>query len=63
MLDKTWFLIISDLLINMAAGWLGAVLIVPNFSKEKGKRKLIILTMDIFLATVSLIVAYKLRTF
>lgn len=55
--------IISDLLINLSAGWIGALIIVPNYTEEKGKRKLIVLTMDISLAMISLFGAYLFRNF
>ncbi len=53
---------ISDLLVNLSAGWFGVVFIVPNFSKEKGFRKLLILTLDICAAIVCLIAAFLLRS-
>lgn len=31
-LDIEWFSILSDLSVNLAAGWLGVAFIVPNFS-------------------------------
>lgn len=59
--DKVLFLVISDLLINLSAGWIGALIIVPNYSQGSSKRKLIILTMDIIFAIFSLMGAYQLR--
>jgi glycopeptide antibiotics resistance protein len=53
---------IADLLVNLSAGWLGVVFIVPNFSKKKGLRKVIILTLDICAAIVCLVAAFMLRT-
>lgn len=61
--DKAWFSIVSDLLINLSAGWFGAVLIVPNFSEKKGIKRVMVLTTDILFATVCLVGAYILRNF
>ena len=62
MLNKIWFLIASDILINLAAGWLGAVLIVPNFSNKRGVQRLVVLTIDLLFATVCILIAYYLRS-
>ncbi|MDZ7586663.1 MAG: hypothetical protein U0946_02820 [Patescibacteria group bacterium] len=56
-----WNSILADLLVNLSAGWLGAVLIVPNFSKETGLRKLWVLTGDLVMGILSLLLAFKLR--
>jgi len=58
----TLLVTISDLLVNLSAGWFGVVFIVPNFSKEKGLRKLLILTLDMCAAIVCLIAAFLLRS-
>ena len=63
MTDKIWFSIASDLLINLSAGWFGAVLIVPNFSQKRGIKKVMVLTTDVLFATVCLVGAYILRSF
>ncbi len=57
-----WGTAIADLLINLSAGWLGAVVIIPNFSKETGAKKLFILTGDLLAAIVSLSLAVAIRT-
>ncbi len=59
--NPAWSAIVSDLFINLSAGWLGAVLIVPNFSEEKGRRRALVLTADVLLATISLGIAFVLR--
>jgi len=33
--DSAWFTVISDLFVNLSAGWLGVAFIVPNFSAKK----------------------------
>jgi len=57
----TFLLTVSDLLINLSAGWFGAMLIVPNFSKDKGLRKIVILTLDLSAAIVCLVASFMLR--
>ena len=59
--DADWLEAIADLLINLAAGWFGTVLIVPNFSGVEYPDNLKILTTDIVLGIVSLIIAVKLK--
>ena len=54
--------IIADLFVNLSAGWIGAVIIVPNFTSEKGKRKWLILTGDIFAAILFLFIAFLFRS-
>jgi len=57
----TFLLTVSDLLINLSAGWFGAMLIVPNFSKDRGLRKIVILTLDLCAAIVCLVASFMLR--
>jgi len=56
-----WNSILSDLFVNLSAGWFGAVLIVPNFTKETGYRRLWMLTANGVLGILSLLLAFKLR--
>ena len=44
--------VLSDLFVNLAAGWLGIVFIVPNFSKVSGRRKWFVLMTDLLFAIV-----------
>jgi hypothetical protein len=53
--------VLADLSVNLSAGWVGALVIVPNFSKERGARRLLILTVDILAAIVCLIIAFVLK--
>ena len=55
------FSAISDLLINMSAGWFGAVFIVPNFTRKQGKEKLLVLINDLALGIISLVIAILVR--
>lgn len=58
---ERWNLIIADFLINIAAGWFGAIFISPNFTKAKRFARLAILIVDLLLAIFSLWVAHELR--
>lgn len=60
-IDKTLLSVLSDLFVNLAAGWLGAAFIAPNFSRKKGLEKFIILTSDIMLAIFCLGVGFILK--
>lgn len=51
-------IIISDLLVNLAAGWIGAAVILPIKAKD---RKLSILIFNFSFATIALVIAYFLR--
>lgn len=52
--------ILSDLFVNLAAGWLGATIIFPIFNKEEGRFDWFMLLTNIFFAILSLGVAYFL---
>jgi len=60
-INLTWFEIFSDLLVNLAAGWFGAVIIVPNFSGINPPFNLLILTGNVLAGILSLVAAFKLR--
>jgi len=53
--------ILSDLFVNLSAGWLGAAFIVPIVSNRRGKIKLFILTANIILGILALIIAYQFK--
>jgi hypothetical protein len=59
--DTDWFLLFSELFVNLAAGWFGAVLIVPNFSGIETPFNLAILTGDVLAGIFSLLIAFKFR--
>lgn len=59
--DSDWLEAISDLLINMAAGWFGAVIIVPNFGGLGDIRSVLLLTEDLTVGIVSLVFAVRLK--
>lgn len=60
-LDAEWFSIFSDLSVNLAAGWLGVVFIVPNFYGIRSPFNFLVLTGDVFMAILFLVVAFKLK--
>jgi hypothetical protein len=53
--------IFSDFCINLAAGWFGAAFIIPAISGKDQSVNIIILMINIVLATLCLSFAYKLR--
>ncbi len=60
-IDKEWFYLVSEICVNLSAGWIGAILIIPNFADAPFPRNVLTLTADFVLAIVSLIVAFYLR--
>lgn len=54
--------IVSDLFVNLSAGWFGAAFITPNFSQAKRSNKFLLLTVNITLGIFCLVVAYFLKT-
>ena len=59
--DADWLEAIADLLINLAAGWFGVVVIVPNFGGLDDTRSFLLLTEDLVAGIVSLILAVRLK--
>lgn len=56
-----WNQILSEFLINIAAGWFGAIFIVPIYSKTVGKVKIALLIVNLTFVIVSLCLAYIIR--
>jgi len=56
-----WLNSISDLLINLSAGWFGVVFIAPAFSNLSLKYRIPILTGDFIMGILFLITAIGLR--
>lgn len=54
--------IIGDLFVNLSAGWIGAIIITPNFSDSKGVKKWVVLTGNMLGVIVSLLIAFSLRS-
>ena len=60
---KIFFSVLADFFINLAAGWFGALIIVPNFAGINWPYNIFILTADVLAAIFSLVIAIKLRKF
>ena len=56
-----WKIILSELFVNLCAGWLGAIIITPNYTKKVGFKKRLVLIVDLGFAIVCLLTAYYLR--
>lgn len=63
MTKKILFSVLADFSINLAAGWFGAVIIVPNFSGINWPYNILILTADVLAGIFSLVIAIELRKF
>lgn len=62
-IEPALLVILSELLVDLAAGWFGAVFIVPNFTKIRSPFNLAILTGGILAGILSLAIAFRLRKF
>lgn len=60
MINTKLIQILSDLFVNLSAGWFGAALIVPISTKQEGHFDWFTLLINITFAIISLGVAYKL---
>lgn len=58
---SSWFNIISDLFVNLSAGWFGAAFILPAVSENLLTVDFRLLTADIILGILSLVLARVLR--
>ncbi|OGK15118.1 hypothetical protein A2774_01575 [Candidatus Roizmanbacteria bacterium RIFCSPHIGHO2_01_FULL_39_12c] len=52
---------VADLFVNLAAGWVGAAFIAPNYTLKRGIVKLTTLIFDLILAIFCLVTAIYLR--
>lgn len=59
--DTVLFLVVSELFVNLSAGWFGAAFIAPNFSHRKAPLKYFLLTLDFILGILFLLIAFQLR--
>lgn len=62
-IDPLLLLIFSDLFVNLSAGWLSSVIIIPLTIKKPKRINIILLTSNLFLAIVSLVIAYLLKKY
>lgn len=60
-IDPLWAVVLSDLFINLSAGWFGAALIVPAVAKKKTVINLGILLFNLIFGIVFLIIGFQLR--
>jgi len=56
-----WFEIISELFVNLAAGWFGLVLFVPQFSRITTSQDFLLLIFKFLLGIISLFAAKFFR--
>lgn len=59
--DPEWFQIISELLVDLSAGWFSAAFIVPNFAGLTAPSDFGVLTMDIVFGILCSVTALKFR--
>jgi hypothetical protein len=61
-LTKSRIGVLSDLLINLSAGWFGLILIVPGLGGVKSLQDAIfLLTTNLFWGIIALVLAMKLK--
>jgi hypothetical protein len=61
-LNKTRIGVLSDLLVNLSAGWFGLILIIPGLGGVKSPQDAIfLLTTNLFWGIIALVLAMKLR--
>lgn len=60
--DAVWAQIVSELCVNLSAGWIGAAVVIPVTSKLDKKINLGVLTVNFALAIVFLVAAFELRS-
>lgn len=56
-----WLEVVSELCVNLSAGWIGAAVVIPVTSKLDRKINLGVLTMNLTAAIVFLVLAFELR--
>ncbi|MEK7518025.1 MAG: hypothetical protein AAB583_05770 [Patescibacteria group bacterium] len=59
-MDRVALGILTEFLINLAAGWFGAAIVLPIRS-EKRKIKFLLLTVNLSCGILSLVIAYIIR--
>lgn len=62
-MDSYWLSGFSDWLINLSAGWFAGALVVPVIGKKPPKKNLWLLTLNIFFAILTLLVAVEIKRF
>lgn len=59
--DPVWWVTLSELFINLSAGWFGTAFIVPLSTKLPKRVNVLLLTINIGLGIFFLIVSFKLK--
>lgn len=59
--DPVWWATISDLLVNLSAGWFGAIVVLPIVFPFHKKVNVSLLIFDAAVGIVSLLFAVQLR--
>lgn len=59
-MDSFWFVIASNLFVNLSAGWFAAALIVPATSKRAIRLNFWVFTIDILFGIFCLVAAFYL---
>lgn len=60
-IDRVWFALISELFVNLSAGWIAAALALAFSAAQSLFLKILALTINSIIATFSLLAAYWLR--
>jgi len=58
--NPVWFSVLSDLFVNLSAGWFAAAIIIP-IGNRRHKLNLWLLTTNIAFGILALIIAFQLR--
>ena len=61
MFNERWFIILSDLFVNLAAGWFGIILIGPVLSEISSLFDIILFLNNAFFGSICLFLAYQLH--
>lgn len=59
--DPAWWTLLSELSVNICAGWLGAAFIIPATSKRPRRVNLFVLTTNLLFAILFFVIAFQLR--
>jgi hypothetical protein len=59
-LSKSWLRIFSGFLTDMSAAWVATIVVISNFAGVEIFRSSALLTVNLILATVSLLLAVRL---
>ncbi len=60
-IDPVWFTLLSELFVNLSAGWFGAAFVVPAITEQPLSWDLSVLTIDVCLGMLFLVFAFQFR--